>query len=180
MSSSAIARRYAKALVELGAEQQMVEQYGQELSRVGKVFAAEELLRLILESPTIAVEKKAAIMGEVTQSLDLSAGMKDFLGLLLEKDRLGNLPQIQENYRRFADELSGIVRTRITTAAELEAGQQEAIKAALEKQTGKKVELTVRLDPSLIGGIQAEIGGKVLDGSLKTQLNRIEDTLKKG
>jgi F-type H+-transporting ATPase subunit delta len=72
------------------------------------------------------------------------------------------------------------VRAQITSAVELDQGQCREIQSGLEKQTGKKVELKVQLDPSLIGGIQAEIGGKVFDGSIKTQLKRIEDTLKKG
>jgi F-type H+-transporting ATPase subunit delta len=180
LSSSAISRRYAKALVDLGAEQKMVEQYGNELSRVHSAFVAQSALRLILESPTFPAEKKKAILADLSETLGLSAGMRNFLGLLLEKDRIQYLPQIEGNYSRFADELSGTLRARIVSAAELDAGQCATIRAGLEKQSGKKVELKVELEPSLIGGIQVEIGGKVFDGSVKTQLKRIEDTLKKG
>jgi len=180
LSSSAITRRYARALVELGAEQKMVEQYGDELGKVSSAFAAESALRLILESPTFPVEKKKAILADLTESLQLSGGMKSFLGLLLAKDRIQYLPQIEGNYRQFADELSGVLRARIVSAAALDGSKSEAIRAGLEKQTGKKVELKVELEPALIGGVQVEIGGKVFDGSVKTQLKRIEDTLKKG
>jgi F-type H+-transporting ATPase subunit delta len=180
LSSSAISRRYAKALVYLGAEQKMVEQYGDELASVSSAFAAESALRLIFESPTFPAEKKTAIMADLTEKLQLSGGMRSFLGLLLAKDRIQYLPQIQGNYRQFADELSGILRARIISAAELDAGQCATIRAGLEKQSGKKVELKVDIEPSLIGGVQVEIGGKVFDGSVKTQLKRIEDTLKKG
>ncbi|HEY7745301.1 MAG TPA: ATP synthase F1 subunit delta [Desulfuromonadales bacterium] len=180
MSSSAISRRYAKALVDLGAEQKMVERYGDELARVSSAFAAESALRLILESPTFPAEKKTAILVDLTEKLQLSGGMKSFLGLLLAKDRIQYLAQIEGNYRQLADELSGILRARIISAAELDAGQCATIRASLEKQSGKKVELKVDIEPSLIGGVQVEIGGKVFDGSVKTQLKRIEDTLKKG
>jgi F-type H+-transporting ATPase subunit delta len=180
LSSSAISRRYAKALVDLGAEQKMVEQYGDELAQVSSTFAAQSALRLILESPTFPAEKKTAIMADLTEKMQLSGGMKSFLELLLAKDRIQYLAQIEGNYRQFADELSGILRARIISAAELDAGQCATIRASLEKQSGKKVELKVDLDPSLIGGVQVEIGGKVFDGSVKTQLKRIEDTLKKG
>lgn len=180
MSISAISRRYAKALVNLGAEQKMVERYGDELTKVSSILAAEDTLRLIVESPTFPMEKKTAILTDLSALLQLSDGMKNFLGLLLEKDRLRYLPQIEGNYRDFADELSGTLRARITSAAELTDAQRDAIGAGLEKQTGKKVQLKVHLDPSLIGGIKAEIGGKEFDGSIRTQLNRIEDTLKKG
>ncbi len=180
MSNSAISRRYAKALVNLGAEQKAVEQFGDELAQVRSVFKGEDLLRLIIESPTFAMEKKAAILSEISDSMKLSPGIRSFLGLLLAKDRLKFLPEIEGDYRRLADDLSGVVRAQISSAAELDQAQCQEIQAGLEKQTGKKVELKVQLDPSLIGGIQAEIGGKVFDGSIRTQLKRIEDTLKKG
>ncbi len=180
MSISAISRRYAKALVQMGAEQKMVERYGEELSALEGLLKKESALRMILESPSFPLEKKTAILADLMGSMQVSDGMKNFLGLLLSKDRLRYFSQIEDDYRRFADELSGVVRARIDAAADLDATQQKAIKEGLEKQTGKKVELTVALDPSLIGGIKAEIGGRVFDGSLKTQLKRIEDSLKKG
>lgn len=180
MSSSAISRRYAKALVDLGAERKMVEKYGDELAGVCSAFVAQSALRLILESPTFPNEKKKAILADLSEKLGLSDGMKNFLGLLLEKDRIQYLPQIEGNYRRFADELSGTLRARVVSAAELNTSQCATIRAGLEKQSGKKVEVKIEMEPSLIGGIQVEIGGKVFDGSVKTQLKRIEDTLKKG
>jgi F-type H+-transporting ATPase subunit delta len=180
LSNSTISRRYAKALVNLGAEQKTVEQFGEELAQICSVLKGEERLLLILECPTFATEKKAVILSEIYDTMKLSTGIRNFLGLLLTKNRLRYLSEIEGDYRRFADELSGVVRAQITSAAELNRNQWLEIQSGLEKQTGKKVELKVQLDPSLIGGIQAEIGGKVFDGSIKTQLKRIEDTLKKG
>ena len=180
MSTSAISKRYAKALVSLGSEQKKVEAYGEELARVSAIVASHDLLRLLLESPTLAVDKKSAIFAEILEKIGLSDGMRDFFGLLVEKDRMQYLPQIVENYQQLADELSGTLRANVTAAAKLSAAQQKAISAELEKQTGKKVELTVDLDASLIGGLRTEIGGRLFDGSVKTQLKRIEDTLTKG
>lgn len=180
MSISALSRRYALALVELGAEQKMVEQYGAELSRVTSTLASQDLLRLLLESPTLPLDKKAAIFNDVVAALGVSAGMSKFLGLLVEKDRVKYLPQIEANYRRLGDELSGVQRARVVSAAPLSADQQTAIRQGLEQKTGKKVVLTVEEDPSLIGGLRTEIGGKLYDGSIRTQLKRIENTLNKG
>jgi len=78
------------------------------------------------------------------------------------------------------DELSGVVRPVITSALPLGDTQIAEIKAALEKSTGKKVSMTVEIDPTLIGGVITKIGDKVLDGSVKTQLTRIEAILQKG
>ncbi len=180
MSTSAIAKRYARALVGIGAEQKMVEQFGEELARVREAFATEEFLRLILESPTFPLAKKSAILADLIDALKISDGMRAFLGLLLEKDRLRFLSQIEQTYRQLADDLAGVQRARVVSATELDDKQRQAIKAGLEKQTGKSIELTVEVDAELIGGIQVEIGGRLFDASLKTQLKRIEDTLKKG
>ncbi|MDT8420905.1 MAG: ATP synthase F1 subunit delta [Desulfuromonadales bacterium] len=180
MSNSAISIRYAKALLNIAEEKQQVEPYAAELAQVASVIKSEDVLRLLLDSPTFPVEKKAAIMADVAELLKLSAGMKNFLGLLVEKGRVGYLPQIEVNYRKFADDLSGLVRASLSSASELSAERTGAIKAGLEKQTGKQVVLSVAIDESLIGGLQAEMGGKLFDGSVKTQLKRITDTLAKG
>lgn len=180
MSVSALTRRYAKALVELGQEQQAVEAYGSELASVKDLLSREVLLRQLLDSPTLALEKKAAILADLCVAMQLSDGMTKFLGLLLSKGRIGFLGQIEENYRHQADELSGILRARITSASDLDDAQQQAIAASLEKQTGKQVAVTVNVDAGLIGGLQTEIGGRLFDGSVKTQLQRIEESLMKG
>lgn len=177
---SAISRRYAKALVDLGAKRKMLEKYGDELKKVNAVFTSSGTLRLLMESPSFAPGKKKALLTDLAASLTLSEGMGNFLGLLLQKDRLAQLPQIEADYRELADRLSGILRARVTAAGEIGPAQRQAILAALESQTGKKVDLTAEVDPALIGGLRVEIGGRVFDGSLKTQLKRIEDTLKKG
>ncbi|MDW7645154.1 MAG: ATP synthase F1 subunit delta [Desulfuromonadales bacterium] len=180
MSISAISRRYAKALVNLGAEQKMVEDFGQELAKVSSVFASEDFLRLLMESPTFPLEKKTTILQEVAKSLELSEGVRNFLGLLLENDRLKYLSLIEGDYRKLADELSGVLRARLKSASPLAEEQVRDIASALEKKTGKRIDVTMDVDPALIGGLQAEIAGQLFDGSIKTQLKRIEDTLKKG
>ncbi len=180
MSNSAISIRYAKALLSIGKEQGQVEPYADELMSVATVMSEQDLLRLLLDSPTFPVEKKSAIMNDVAAAMKLSDGMVTFLGLLVEKGRISQLPQISENYRKFADDLSGIVRATLTSANSLDDKTNEAIRSGLEKQTGKKVVLNLSVDPELIGGVKAEMGGKLFDGSVKTQLKQIAATLAKG
>ena len=180
MSVSALTRRYAKALVELGVEQKSVESYGDELAAVKDVLSQEDLLRQLLDSPTLDLDKKEAMLADLCKAMELSEGMTKFLGLLLDKGRIGYVGQIEENYRRLADELSGILSAKITSAVELDDVQQQAIATSLEKQTGKQVAISVDVDADLIGGLQAEIAGRLFDGSVKTQLKRIEESLTKG
>lgn len=180
MSSSAIGIRYAKALLNIAAEQKKVEPYAEELANVASVLKSEDLLRLLLDSPTFPLEKKNAIMSDLCELLKLSEGMRTFLSLLLEKDRIGYVPQIDLSYRKFADEMSGVVRAKITSASKLSKARSDALKKSLEDQTGKQIVLSLETDKSLIGGLRAEMGGKLFDGSVKTQLKRIEETLAKG
>jgi F-type H+-transporting ATPase subunit delta len=180
LSVSALTRRYAKALVELGVEHKAVDAYGSELASVKEILSKEDLLRLLLDSPTLALEKKAAMLADLCKAMELSEGMVKFLGLLLYKGRICYLGQIEENYRRQADELSGILRAKITSASELDDVQKQAIAGSLAKQTGMRVAVTVTVDDNLIGGLKAEIGGRLFDGSVKTQLKRIEESLTKG
>jgi len=172
LSANAIARRYAKALVQLAAEEGAVESFHGELARVEELFAANPELGAILSNPAHGIEAKL----EIT----LSGTIRNFLLLLQERNRMVCLPAISSCYSILADELSGVVRPVITSALPLGDAQIAEIKAALEKSTGKKVNMTVEIDPTLIGGVITKIGDKVLDGSVKTQLTRIEAILQKG
>jgi F-type H+-transporting ATPase subunit delta len=180
LSSSAIGIRYAKALLNIASEKKMIEQYADELASVASVLKSEDLLRLLLDSPTFPLKKKTAIITDLSGLLELSDGMKTFLSLLIEKDRISYIPQIIMNYRKFADEISGVVRAKITSANALTDKRADTLKKGLEQQTGKQVVLSIETDKSLIGGLQAEMDGKLFDGSVKTQLKRIEATLAKG
>ena len=180
MSINAIPRRYAKALVKLAEEPQRLEQFGRELDMVEKILSEHRELRAMLVSPTFSIKKKKALLADFLGLLDLSEEGKSFLGLLLDKDRLKYLAQITASYHRLADEKAGIERAHVTSARKLSKEQREQIKAVLEKQTGKTVNLEVKVDNALIGGIRTEIGGRMVDGSILTQLKRMEDTLTKG
>jgi len=180
LSINAITKRYSKALVETGSENGTIETLGKELSAFNKMMSRETQLRLLLESPTLAMEKKAAILGDVLKKMSLTTGIQNFLGLVLENGRIEYIEQITRDYNKYADELAGRVRAKVTSAVRLNKSQETAVREALEKQTGKTIVLSTGVSKSLLGGLKVEIGGTTFDGSLKTQLKRIEDTLKKG
>ena len=180
MITNAIARRYAKALVQLGAEEKSVDRFQAELASFEAVLAASAELRSVIANPAYGIEAKREIVKELTAKLAPSTTVTNFMLLLLDKNRLDQLPQIVLSYGIFADELSGVVRPTLTTALPLDAIQVEGIKKALAQVTGRQVVLKVEQDPSLIGGVVTKIGDKVFDGSVRTQLTMIQDTLQKG
>lgn len=180
MSTNAIARRYAKALVQIGAEEGQVDKFNSELTQFNTVLVANAGLTSVFSNPAYGIEAKREILKEIIGKLALSASVAKFLQLLLDRSRLAFLPQITESYSNFADDLSGVVRPTLTSGLPLEESQIEEIKTSLAKTTGKKVMLKVQVDPSLIGGVVTKIGDKVFDGSVKTQLAKIQDILQKG
>jgi len=132
LSNSAISIRYAKAMLNIASEEKQVDRYAEELAGISEVLEQDDLLRLLLDSPTFPLKKKTAIMHDIADLLELSGGMRNFLDLLLEKGRIVYLPQIDLNYRKFADELSGVVRAKIKSANKLTKKRADEIRKGLE------------------------------------------------
>jgi len=100
--------------------------------------------------------------------------------LLVEKRRMKHLPEIAEYYHKLIDDYSNIARAKVKAAVRLGGGEINEIAAALEKKIGKKIVVEFEQDPSLIGGVFAQIGDVVLDGSVKRQLLNFKESLKRG
>ncbi|NMC75588.1 MAG: F0F1 ATP synthase subunit delta [Geobacteraceae bacterium] len=180
MSTNAIARRYAKALIQLAAEQGAVERYYTELTLFLQALESAPEAYGMLSAPGYGIEAKRRLVNELAGRLGISGTTGDFLLLLLDRKRIDQLSGIADWYRSFADDAAGIVRSSVTSALPLSEQQVRQMQNALEKATGKKIILSVDTDPSLIGGIVTRIGDKVFDGSIRTQLTKIHDILQKG
>ena len=137
MSKSAISKRYAKALVELAEDKGILEACGAELAQIRDLLKREQALRLLLESPTLAVEKKIAIMADVSTTMECSEETKNFVCLLTMKDRIQYIAQIYAEYEKLSDEIRGVVRARVESATKLTKAQITKIKDGLKQQTGK-------------------------------------------
>jgi len=180
VSTNAIARRYAKALIQIAVGQRSVEQYYTELTLFFQALESSPEATALLTDPGIRIEVKRELVKTLVARIGISKTISDFILLLLDKKRLQFLSQIAASYRSFGDEAAGILRSTITSALPLTETQVHEMRSALEKKTGKKIILDVATDPSLIGGVVTRIGDKVLDGSIRTQLAKIQDILQKG
>jgi F-type H+-transporting ATPase subunit delta len=178
--TNAIARRYAKALIELAAEENAVESFQDEMQVFASVLDNNPESSAFFSSPASSMVEKNELLKVIIDRLSISGTVANFLFLLQEKNRLSQLQSIIAGYRSLADELSGTLRGTVTSALPLDDSQVKEIRAVLEKSTGKKVLLQVEHDSSLIGGVVTKIGDKIFDGSIKTQLDRIQDILQKG
>ena len=102
------------------------------------------------------------------------------LDLMLEKNRLPIIPEVRSFYQKLLDEMVNISRAKVTSATPLSEEAVESIKASLEKTTGRSISVETEVDPELIGGVVARVGDLVLDGSVRSQLTNIKETLIKG
>jgi len=180
MKNLAVSRRYAKALILIGQEDGQAEQYNEELGSIVGLFDTQEGFETALTNPLYNKNDRKKVLQAVLAATDLSAIMKSFLILLFDKGRIGFLREIASYYKDLADELKGVVKASIVSATELSSEAIEKMKEVLSKKTGKTIVLNVEQDPSLIGGVVSKIGDLVLDGSVKTQLMNMRETLKKG
>ena len=180
MKNLAVSRRYAKALILIGQENGHAEEYNAELDSIVGLFDTQEGFEMALTNPLYNKNDRKKVLEAVLAVTDLSAIMKSFMILLFDKKRIGFLRGIASYYKDMADELKGVVKANIVSATELSSDAVDKIKEALSKKTGKNIVLNVEQDPSLIGGVVTKIGDLVLDGSVKTQLINMRETLKKG
>jgi F-type H+-transporting ATPase subunit alpha len=170
MKNLAIARRYAKALLLIGKEDNQIDTYRQELEDFSALIEREGALGKAINNPLYNAEGRKKVLVSVLEKLALSRVMKSFLTLLFDKGRFGYLSSINDFYQKLADELKGIARASLISATELSSETVDKIRNTLSDKTGKDIILEVEQDPGLIGGIVTRIGDLVLDGSIKTQL----------
>jgi F-type H+-transporting ATPase subunit delta len=175
--TGSIARRYAKALLEIGIQQNTFDALGKELERAADTLRASPELRNALENPVFSLEKRKLIMDELSRRLALSKTVRNFIMLLLDKGRIARLPDISRFYRALVDEHAGRVRATVTSARPLDPMLETRLKTALEKSSGKVVIFEKKEDPTILGGLITQLGDTLYDGSVRTQLQELREEL---
>lgn len=179
MKQLILAKRYAKAIFSLGKEQGKVEAYADALDAIAELFSTPDLqLEDALTNPLYPVEARQKVMDKVASSVKADKIMTGFLNLLIEKKRVDVVPEIALAVREMLDSEENISHGSVTSAIKLDKKLLGKIQATLEKITGNKVILETQVDPSIIGGIVAKVGDLVLDGSIRTQLNGLKESIK--
>ncbi len=180
MKNLVIAKRYAKAIFEIALEEGRLEDYGQELRDLVALFKEVPDFETILATPIYPEDVKVRTLNVVAEKSGMSPVMKRFLEILVEKQRVRFLEDIKDYYERLMDEHANVARAQVSAAVDLDETTLELIAESLGKIVGKKVVVEFHKDPELIGGVVARIGDLVLDGSVRTQLKNIKETLKRG
>jgi F-type H+-transporting ATPase subunit delta len=178
--ASAAAQRYARALFSLARDDGRIDEVASELDRLLEAMRAVPALRDVLLRPLHPADQRRAALHGVGERLGLSPLVDRFCSFLIDQRRTRDLEAIRDEYARLAEEAAGRLRGEVVAAAPLAQAQLERLRAALSRRTGRQVELSVRIDPSLLGGATARVGDLVFDGSLRTQLAQLRASLTGG
>lgn len=179
MISLTLAKKYARAFLEIGLQEKDYEALGRNLQKMAALFNENKELRGALSSAAYPVPIRKAIAKTVGQSLGLSKTTMDFIDLLIERGRMDHFPGVVRAYENLCDGVARRIRATLVTAEDLSPELVRIIKEKLESSTGQEVILSLERDPSLIGGVLTRIGNVIYNGSLKTQLSKVKENLYK-
>ena len=175
-----IARRYARAVFALGEETSDPQTLLDELNDlVESATVIPELARVVF-TPLHPRAERRAVVAELAQRLDHSNEMRAFAMLLVDENRMSLLPEIRDALRQLVEQAAGRVRARVTSTRKLERREIAGLRRALSRRSNAVIDLETEIDPDLIGGVVVRVGDLLLDGSLRTQLDSLRVSLRKG
>lgn len=176
-SARTVSLRYAKALFSLAEAAGHVEAVAGELDRVLEVADNHAEFDQVLSRPLHPASERRAVLAAVGRELSLSPIVANFCQFLIDQRRSQELRTIREEYVRLAEEAAGRVRGEVVSAAPLSDAQLDALRRSLSARTGRSVDLDVRVDPELLGGVVARVGDLMFDGSLRSRLEGLRSDL---
>jgi len=177
VSSRLTARRYSKALLQIGDKQGNVPQLKQELDEVAAAVAANADLTRLVASPLVVPTRKAQVFEAVLASANVSPTLRSFFRVVAEAGRLNLLGDLRRSFAELVDERDGIVEAKVVSAQPLTDAQSQALVASLGARTGKTIRLSWSQDAALLGGIKVQVGSTVLDASVQGQLRQLKKQL---
>ena len=175
---SGVAGRYATALFELATEAKTVDAVATDLDSFSAMIAESADLQRLIGSPAFSAQDQVAAVNALLAKAGIAGLAANFIGLVASKRRLFALPGMIAGYKRLVAEAKGIVSAEVTVAEEPTAKRVDEIRAALKGVAGKDVDVSIKVDPTLIGGLIVKMASRMVDASLKTKLNSIRLAMK--
>jgi len=174
MISSAILGRYARSLAEVAFEENIEPKVTGDLATYGEIFRAVPDLLEVFHSPAVPRDTKDKLLEELMALYPVSSVTSNFLRILLQHNRIRFFEQIRDSYLKSVNESKGIVSAQVTAAEPLSEKELKELAGRLGGITGKIVNVELRTDSSLLGGIVVQVGSTIFDGSIRTQLAEIK------
>jgi F-type H+-transporting ATPase subunit delta len=171
--------RYAQALFELAQESSLTDQVAADLKSFVYLVNTSEDLQRFIKSPVFTADEQVKALGAITLQAGIAGIAVNFLKLVAAKRRLFAVTDMIRDFNILADAKKGVTRAEVTVAEPLKDEHVAALKEALGQVTGgKTVEIEVKVDPAILGGLVVKLGSRMVDGSLKTKLNSIRTRMK--
>ncbi len=178
MQVSNIAKRYSQAIFEISQNKSNTEQVFKELKALKEAFSGEEI-NSFFTNPTVGRQDKMDCAQKIVKEFQFSEEVKSFLLMLAENNRLSILENIVEEFQFFNDQAHSVTRGEVTSSHVLTPEEREQIETIVSKKTNKRVILTYKEDPKLIGGLIAKVDGYTFDDTITMHLNRLNEDLKR-
>jgi F-type H+-transporting ATPase subunit delta len=179
MVNVSIARRYARALLDVAAEGNRTDAVADQLSAFVKALEQSRELSDVFLNPAYTRAQRNQVVESLIQMMgNVEPSLANTLRLLVDRNRLTYLPDIARVYRDMADARAGRVRGHVTSATKLTPETLEMLRKNLQQITQRDVILESKEDPKLLGGLSAQVGSVLFDGSVRTQLEQLRRELK--
>jgi F-type H+-transporting ATPase subunit delta len=176
MPSGSAGRRYANAIFDLARSQNKVDDWARDLEALALTFDKDEVRRF-LENPKTSRDKKRAFIQNVLSN-QVSKDALNLAQLLVQRERETYIDAIQSEYTRLYNQYKGIEVAKVTTAVPVDDQEKEQIRRRLMTLTGKtQVQIETQVDPEIIGGIIAQVGDTLIDGSVRSRLQALKKQL---
>jgi len=177
MVTGSLARRYARAVLEIGTQHNNLDKLGADLRSLAKAMHESAELVTALINPAIRRADRRRVIDQLLDRIAATQHTRNLVYLLLDGERLSSVEAISREVDAMIEAKAGRMSAEVTSARPLDASQLSQIINALETLSGKKVAVTRREDPELLGGVVAKLGDTIYDGSLRTQLRTLRDEL---
>ncbi len=170
--------RYATALFDLARQQGQLTAVESSLKTVSTAMGESADLAALVKSPLVGRDDAARAIAALVPVLGLDPLTANFLGVLAQNRRLGDLPAIIRAFRDLAARSRGETNAEVVSAHPLDQAQVDALKQQLRHRVGREVAIDLKVDPSLLGGLVVKIGSQMIDSSIKTRLNTLAHAMK--
>jgi F-type H+-transporting ATPase subunit delta len=173
-----LAQRYAAALLELAEEKHALDAVSADLVALGQMIAGSSDFQKLITSPLMDRADQSRAIGAVAKAAGFGELTQRFVGLVAANRRLFALPAIIKSFQKMLADKRGEVAAEVTAAHALTDAQKAAVSEAIKRVVGGKVSIDMKVDPSLLGGLIVRVGSRMIDGSVKTKLQKLQLAMK--
>lgn len=177
MSAYLIAERYAKALNASIADDAELDAIQNALLEAAEVVRDHHDFRTLITNPAVPLEKRLTALNDLLNQMKAPDTVAGLVRVLLRRGRILELPRVALFFHELADARLNRVGAEVTTAVPLQDEEREKLRKSLTAYSGREIRMTTQVDPAIVGGVVARIGDTVIDGSLRTRLARLKQSL---